>query len=284
MAVHDDLGKRMKEFYEQVPKTHLVRRMPVALRIKGKDFHTFTKGFQKPFDELVIKTMQETMKYLCENIQGCVIGYTQSNEIILILIDYEKLTSIAWLSYEVQKMCSVAASMTTFAFNKFFARNVNEYFEHSPGGISDALLRYNNSLSRAVEQGAMFDCGCFNIPKEEVTNLVYWRQLDAMHNSVQMVGYVNFSQRELQNKSCKKIKEMLVTQRGIDWDGLPAYQKQGSCCVRNKIVLGRGGFEITICLRDTTKTMNAWIIDKYIPVFAGEGRGYIERLIYVGEF
>lgn len=47
MPVRDDLGVRMKTFYEQVPKTRLVRRMPVAIRIDGKAFHTFTRGVQK---------------------------------------------------------------------------------------------------------------------------------------------------------------------------------------------------------------------------------------------
>lgn len=97
MPVHDDLGVRMKTFYEQIPKTKLMRRCPVAIRIDGKAFHTFTRGFQKPFDEVLIKSMQGTMKYLCENIQGCVLGYTQSDEITLILVDYKKLTSSAFL-------------------------------------------------------------------------------------------------------------------------------------------------------------------------------------------
>ena len=60
------------------------------------------------------------MKYLCENIQGCVFGYTQSDEITLILVDYKKLTSSAWFDYEVQKMCSIAASMATMKFNQVF--------------------------------------------------------------------------------------------------------------------------------------------------------------------
>lgn len=118
MPVKDDLEKRMKTFYEQVPKTKLMRRCPVAIRINGKSFHTFTKNFQKPFDEVLIRTMQDTMKYLCENIQGCALGYTQSDEITLILIDYKKLTSSTWFEYEVQKICSIAASMATMAFFK----------------------------------------------------------------------------------------------------------------------------------------------------------------------
>ena len=33
MPIHDELGTRMKEFYESVPKTKLMRRTPVAIRI-----------------------------------------------------------------------------------------------------------------------------------------------------------------------------------------------------------------------------------------------------------
>ena len=95
MSTRDDLGTRMKTFYEEIPKTKLMRRCPIAIRIDGKAFHTFTRGFQKPFDEVLIESMQKTMQYLCENIQGCVLGYTQSDEITLILIDYKKLNSSA---------------------------------------------------------------------------------------------------------------------------------------------------------------------------------------------
>lgn len=126
MPIHDELGTRMKEFYESVPKTKLMRRTPVAIRIDGKAFHTFTRGFSKPFDDVLISAMQDTMKYLCENIQGCVLGYTQSDEITLILVDYKRLNSSAWFDYEVQKMCSIAASMATMAFNKFFESNVEK--------------------------------------------------------------------------------------------------------------------------------------------------------------
>lgn len=286
MPVHDDLGCRMKTFYEQIPKTKLMRRCPVAIRIDGKAFHTFTRGFQKPFDEVLIKSMQETMKYLCENIQGCVLGYTQSDEITLILVDYKKLTSSAWFDYEVQKICSIAASMATMAFNKFFEKYVDGYRFSKWDGASkyeDGTWGYIQTLLNAVDKGAMFDARCFNIPKEEVTNLVYWRQLDASRNSIQMVGQANFSHKELQNKSCNDIQDMLMTQKGINWNDLPTYQKRGSCCVRNKIVIESDGVMVTAQLRDTSKSENEWIIDTDIPIFNGEGREYIDRLVFVGE-
>ena len=43
MPVNDELGKRMKEYYENIPKIKLMRRTPVIIRIDGKAFHTFTK-------------------------------------------------------------------------------------------------------------------------------------------------------------------------------------------------------------------------------------------------
>lgn len=48
--VNDELGRRMKENYEEVAKFKLLRRTPAAIRIDGKAFHTFTKFFNKPFD------------------------------------------------------------------------------------------------------------------------------------------------------------------------------------------------------------------------------------------
>lgn len=75
MPTNDDLGRRMKEYYEQIPKIKLMRRTPVIIRIDGRSFHSFTKNFDRPFDDVLIKSIQDTMKYLCENIQGCVLGY-----------------------------------------------------------------------------------------------------------------------------------------------------------------------------------------------------------------
>ena len=288
MSVKDDLGIRMKTFYEQIPQSKLMRRTPVAIRIDGRAFHTFTRGFQKPFDEVLIRSMQETMKYLCENIQGCVLGYTQSDEITLILVDYKKLTSSAWFDYEIQKICSIVASMATMVFNKAFETGVREFVYNNGENYERTSEEYRlcKVYKNAVNKGAMFDCRCFNIPKEEVTNLIYWRQLDASRNSIQMLGRANFSHKELQNKSCNDIQNMLITQKGIDWNDLPTYQKRGSCCIKrwhsyngwepvreNKDVMGD-----ILC----TTERSEWFIDRNIPIFKGEDRKYIDELIFIG--
>lgn len=283
MSVNDELGTRMKTFYEQVPKTRLVRRTPVAIRIDGKAFHTFTRGFEKPFDEVLGRAMRETMKYLCENIQGCVLGYTQSDEITLILIDYKKLTSSAWFDYEVQKMCSIAASMATMAFNKFFTEFA---YEVRPDGVRLPDYQeadYKGVLYKAAEKGAMFDARVFNIPKEEVANLIYWRQLDATRNSIQMVGQANFSHSELQNKSCNAIQEMLFQERDINWNDFPTHLRRGSCCVKSEAT--------TTCAKTVDGQVITWAaerphweIDLEIPIFKEEGRQYInKRILYEAE-
>ena len=286
MPVRDDLGTRMKEYYEQVPKFRLMRRTPVAMRLDGKAFHTFTKGFQKPFDEILVKSMQDTMKYLCENIQGCVFGYTQSDEITLILVDYQTLDTCAWFDYEIQKMCSISASMATMAFNKYFSENSAKYilernekdkialgypkalcFTSFPEDLQKQFQIY----CKAVEKGAMFDCRCFSIPKEEVTNLVYWRQLDATRNSIQMVGQANFSHQELQGKSCNDIQDMLMLQKGINWNNYPTYLKRGSACLR-------------LPDPETPESERMkWTIDLDMPILKGYGRKYIDNLVFIGE-
>lgn len=279
--IKDDLRSRMKEFYENIPKMKLMRRTPVVIRIDGKAFHTFTRGFQKPFDSILMTSMQETMKYLCENIQGCVFGYTQSDEITLILIDYQKFTSSAWFDYEVQKVCSIAASMATMAFNKFFTKNVN-YFEMTHE-YDDTINEYCTTLVNAAEKGATFDARCFNIPKEEVANLVYWRQLDAMRNSVQMVGQANFSHKELQNKSCNEIQDMLVAQKAINWNFYPEDCKRGAACI--KLPPKEEVIDVPTATEKPLRVVvnrSSWLIDKQMPILK-ENWDYINKYIYVGE-
>ena len=291
-----DLAKRMKD-YESISKTRLMKRCPVICRVDGKAHHSFTRGFKKPFDEVYMKSMQETTKYLCENIQGVVLGYTQSDEITLVFIDYEKLNTSPYFDYEVQKLCSIIASMATMAFNKFFAKNVKEYdmdwkcsLTPQCVEIQKAHYDYMEVLYKAVKKGAMFDARVFNIPKEEVANLIYWRQLDATRNSIQMVGQANFSHKELQNKSCNNIQDMLMTQKGINWNDFPVYQKRGSCVIKEEYAVNKDGEEVEIdYISDVDEPVEEftirtrWIIDKNIPIFRGLSRDYIEKLILADE-
>lgn len=278
MPVHDDLGCRMKD-YESISKTKLMKRSPVICRIDGKAHHSFTRGFKKPFDEIYMKSMQDTAKYLCENLQGVVMSYQQSDEITLVFVDYKELNTSPYFDYEVQKLCSIIASMTTMAFNKFFLDNVDMAFQAEfykrgldQGGTLSEMEKLEAEYKVYYDKvnKAMFDARVFNLPKEEVTNCLYWRQLDASRNSVQMVGQANFSHSELQNKSCSMIQDMLMEQKGINWNDFPTHQKRGSCVIKEEY-------------EEQGATRTRWIIDTEIPVFKNEGRQYIDKLVYVGE-
>lgn len=283
MPVNDALGVRMKEKYEMRARSYLTPGVPVAIRIDGKAFHTFTKGFKKPFDRVLMTSMQKTMQYLCQNIQGCVFGYTQSDEITLILIDYQTIDTDCWFGYQVQKVCSIAASMATMAFNRFFANEVaNEIMEWRCGftpqscEIQEKEKMYQERLKSATNKGAMFDARCFNIPKEEVANLIYWRQLDATRNSIQMVAQANFSHRELQGQTCNMLQDKLFLEKGINWNNYPADCKRGAACIREVVEVP--------CDNDGIALRSRWLIDDNMPIIKGEGRNYVNsRILYFDE-
>ena len=252
----DSLGDRMKGNYENRAKTYLVRRMPVVIRLDGKAFHTFTRGFDKPFDNVMMQTMQQTTLKLCQEIQGCVFGYTQSDEITLILVDYNDINTDAWFDYSVQKMCSVAASMCTLYFNKIFAEMVDVFIANSD--VTPEEEKLERVYNKAIEKGAMFDARVFNIPVEEVTNCVLWRQQDATRNSISSLAQSKFSHKELQGKSSSQMQDMLMEKFGINWNNLTIPQKRGTA------VLKKDG---------------EWVIDYNMPILKGEDRNYVDNLI-----
>ena len=256
--------------YESVSKNFLMRRQPAIIRLDGKAFHTFTCGFEKPFDESLNEVMQETMKYLCENIQGCVLGYTQSDEITLVLCDYQKLDTDAWFGYNVQKMVSVAASMTTMKFNQLFSeiskeicRNIDFCIavdEWESEAIREEWEPYKRALERAARNGAVFDARTFTVPIEEVNNCLLWRQQDATRNSIQALAQSLYPHKELQGINTKALQDKMFSEKGINWNDLPTEQKRGSCCIKNNDGL--------------------WFIDNDIPVFSQDVEYINSRIIF----
>lgn len=211
----DNLGSRMKT-YEATTKNFLLRRTPVIIRIDGRAFHTYSKRFNKlvpnaetPFNEYMHELMVVTTKELVNGIQNCVFGYTQSDEISLLLRDWDQNETQQWFGGSVQKIVSVSASIATAAFNYW-----NHREQYTPKNFSDM---------------AQFDSRVYNLPEAEVVNYFIWRQQDASRNSVQMLGHHHFSQREMHGKSNSEVQDMLMLQKNINWDDLPTWMKRGTC-------------------------------------------------------
>lgn len=242
----DELGNRMKK-YENAWRIVLSERLPVVIRIDGCHFHSFTRGMVKPFDESLINAFWETCKYLAENIMGCKLVYHQSDEISLLLTNYDSLKTQSWFSNNLQKIVSVAAS------------------------LSLATARFNELIRESYpgKPLATFDARAWILPFDEVTNYFLWRQQDAAKNSVSMVAYANFDHKSLHGLGNSQLQEKLFQEKGINWDKLPVWQKRGACILNEEYTKG-------------TALRRRWIVDQNIPMFSKD-RDYIERYVCLGD-
>ncbi|MCI5055784.1 MAG: tRNA(His) guanylyltransferase Thg1 family protein [Flavobacteriales bacterium] len=204
----DSLGKRMKEQYENRSRYFLPRRTYTIIRLDGKAFHSFTKGMERPYDQKLIDTMDYTSRKLCEEIQGSVFAYTQSDEISILLTDFEKAGTAAYFDGNIQKIASISASIATYYFNDFF------------GKVED--------------KKAFFDSRVFTIPDPvEVENYFIWRQQDAVRNSIIMAAQSLFSHKELKGKNSNDMQEMCFS-KGLNWNDMPDGFKRGRLSVKVK--------------------------------------------------
>ena len=213
----------------------------------GKAFHSFTRGFDKPFDENLIRIMQNTTKMLCENIQGCVFGYTQSDEITLVLVDYRNIESSAWFDNQVQKMVSVSASMASNFFNQSLGLEITKC------GNKDKRAMLINKMFKAT-----FDARAFNLPMHEVINNVIWRQQDATRNSINSLAQSLFSHKELQGLNCKTVQIKMLTEKNVNWNNLTIPEKRGTAVLKDE--------------------EGKWYIDYEMPILV-ENRDYINKLV-----
>lgn len=202
----DSLGDRMKTF-ESVSKTFLMKKVPVMIRLDGKAFHTLTRHANKPFDTRLMDAMSDSVEYLIKNIQGCKVAYTQSDEVSLLLTDYETIQTGCWFEYNVQKLASVSASLMSVAFNHYY----------KPDNLQ------------------VFDSRVFNIPREDITNCFLWRAKDWQRNSIQMLAQSNFSHKELQGLNQEKLHNLLYT-KGINWTtDLTQREKNGRFFIKGEL-------------------------------------------------
>jgi tRNA(His) guanylyltransferase len=216
------IGTRMKEFYEYRMNSFLVRRIPVIIRLDGKAFHTLTrKYFKKPHDQEFSIIMRNTAFKLCNEIQGTRCAYIQSDEISILVTDFDNINSDCWFDYNIQKITSITAAIAS----------VNFSFEMNK-------LFYNDEEDNLMP--AYFDSRVFNIPTEEIKNYFIWRQKDCERNSLNGVARMFYSHKELENKKKKDVHEMLF-QKGVNWANLPDWVKNGVFVERQKV---EGGFKI----------------------------------------
>ncbi len=222
----DTLGDKLKAF-ENASKTKLDRLQPVIIRLDGKAFHTLLRSCTKPYDTHVVRSMRHATEYLCQNVQGCRLAYTQSDEISLLLVAYQTELTHAWFDYQMQKICSVAASFCSVAFNQVWHQQASAF--------------------------GYFDARAFNLPKENVNSYFVWRQNDCVRNSILALGHANYSNKQLHKLKAVEIKELLKT-KNIHWENEPSFFTHGSTFVKETYAKG-----------ETTRTR--WVVDADAPLF-----------------
>ena len=196
--MNDSLGDRMKEQYEDRTRYSLPRRTYTILRLDGRAFHTYCRFLVKPFDTQFMDDINEVAIRLCQQVQGARFAYTQSDEISLLLTDFDTIASEAWFGGNIQKIVSVGASIATARFNSL----------------------------RTSE--ATFDARVFTIPDPvEVENYFIWRQLDATRNSVQAVAQSLYSHKELHGKNSANLQDMIIA-KSQNWNNYPIPCKRGT--------------------------------------------------------
>lgn len=227
MAKFDSLGDRIKTYYENRSVNYLPRRSYTMMRIDGKAFHQYTRGLQRPFDAGLIDDMDETAIYLCKNIQGAKLAFVQSDEISILITDFDSLFTDAWFDNNAQKMTSVSASMAAAKFNHLRLQRLASGTESK-----EELMEAIGSTKLAA-----FDSRVFTLPNSsEVENYFIWRQKDTVRNSISSVAQSLYSHKELEGKNVTHMMEM-CWQKGINWDDYEPKLKRGRMIVRKKIKL-----------------------------------------------
>lgn len=239
----DSLGNRIKQ-YESNSKLFLTRRMPVIIRLDGCHFSQYTKKFDKPWDLRIRDAFIYATKFLFNEIQGLKLSYQQSDELTLLLTNYDTLQTNSWFDNNLQKIVSVSSSILTAYFNDFIFAN-----------------KFNDRI-------ATFDSRAFIVPKEEVCNSFLFRQQDMTRNSISCLGQKHFSHKELHKKNTSEVQEMLFKEKGINWNDLAIWEKRGYCMSRIITEKEPGVFRHSI---DP---------DFEIPIFS-QDRNYINKFVYL---
>jgi tRNA(His) 5'-end guanylyltransferase len=220
----NDLEDRMKNSYENRAQHYLPRRIYTIVRLNGKSFKNFTRNMKRPYDEDFMTDMNSTTSYLIKTIQGAKLGYVQSDEISILLADFETITTNAWFDGNIQKIVSASASMAAAKFNQL--RQIRLIENQIANNVSDVLR--NAEL-------AEFDVRVFTIADPtEVENYFIWRQKDAIRNSIIMTAQNLYSYKVLYKKNQSDMQK-LIYQAGGNWNNMNEGFKWGRTITKSGV-------------------------------------------------
>lgn len=188
---YSNLDIFMKEYEGIEAKRTLVPGLPVCIRLDGRAFHNVTKNCLRPFDAELREVMCRVTTALMEECNA-VIGYTQSDEITLVLKPMAHISDY-YFGGRIQKICSMLAAVASVKFN---------YLVHD--------VEFTKLEPRIRNRTAYFDCRAWNVPHMDFAALVLsWRQADSIKNAISMIAQTLYPHKELLNKNSDDKLEMI---------------------------------------------------------------------------
>lgn len=199
----ETLGDWCKFLEKNFTNDIMIPTLPIIIRLDGNNFHNWTKGLDRPFDKKLNELMVETTKYLVKE-TNAVVGYTQSDEITLILYSDNKKSSV----YNDGKKQKILSKLTAKCVN-FFNEKRKE------------LLPNHNKI-------AVFDCRIYQTPTlQDACAQLLWRENDATRNSISMLAQSLFSHKDLQNLNTDQMQDKMMLEKNVNWNDLEARYKRG---------------------------------------------------------
>jgi len=188
----------------------MIPTLPVIIRLDGNNFSKWTIGLEKPFDEKLTQLMTETVQFLVQE-TNAVVGYTQSDEITLILYSSDRKSSI----YNDGKKQKILSKLTAKCVNFFNERRKELLPDHNKVAVFDARIYQTPTLHDAAVQ-------------------LLWRENDATKNSVAMLAQSLFSHKSLENLNGSQMQDRMMLEEGVNWNDYPAKFKRGTYVKRIK--------------------------------------------------
>ena len=204
------LGDRML-YYRSKTDYRLPKKSYVIVMLDGKNFSTkVKKKFKRPFDETFIDLMNETAAYVCSQVQGAKVAYVQSDEISIVITDFEEEKTTPFFDFRLCKMQSIIPALATSFFNKEILRRIVE----TPMSQNDMLDAFSK------EPLYQFDCKVWTVPTfNDVVSWFLFRQNDCQKNSKNQTAQTYLSHKKLLNKTTDEQIALLKEEKNIDWYG-----------------------------------------------------------------
>ena len=222
------LLKEKCDYFRSISDYRLVPNSYIIAMLDGRKFSSLIKNkYEKPFDNVFIDMMNETAKYLLQNIQGAKFAYVQSDEISILITDFDTPQTDAFFSYRLCKMQSIMASMAASKFNQLALRNEIMKTCYTPELTTYDTLKHIDKVitgKKLVE----FDCKCWNVPNaNEAYCHFLWRQHDCVRNSKQQAAQTYLPHKSLVGLDTDAQVKLLLDEKGINWNDYESGKKYG---------------------------------------------------------